>query len=218
MSYADSLNAHCSSDHRQFNCVDCFCNEHLYEIGFEVPFAWCNEFMTNASLLRLLIYGSAGVVVLINAVLKIVLVQLAKFERKKSVTALRGSMMTKIAVAQFINTAVVLVLINTYLDIGGTVLNDGYEDFSLEWYAIVGTTLLTTMAINTFSSHLISVVFYFFGALHRKCKECCGCCLEIHQDELNEIFTLPEFRVADRYACFLFNKFDNFTGSYCFQI
>eukprot|EP00439_Symbiodinium_sp_Y106_P060560 s1197_g8.t5 len=58
--------------------------------------------------------AASCVVVLINLVLQYVLIAMAYFERPLSLTALNKSMMTKIFLAQTLNTGFVLFIVNTY--------------------------------------------------------------------------------------------------------
>merc|ERR550532_392607 len=89
----------------------------------------------------------------VNFVLKVILVDLIKSLRLKTVTLETNYTMITIFVGQFINTAVLIVLNNASFkdfDEGAGPLSliffVGTEtDFSVTWYKVVGATIMRTM-------------------------------------------------------------------------
>lgn len=97
--------------------------------------------------------GVSFLIVGVNFALKVILVDLIKSLRLKTVTLETNYTMITIFVGQFINTAVLIVLNNaSFKDFDGgdgplsLVFSVGTEtDFSVNWYKTVGTTIMTTM-------------------------------------------------------------------------
>merc|ERR1719316_869415 len=131
---------------------------------------------------------AASVVILLNVALKAILVKLAQWERPVSAVALQKSIMIKVFVAQFLNTALVTLLSNANL----LFFSGDYGDFSRNWYAAVGASLILTMAANVFSSN---VLMLFFMALRACRRRCCAGKVQ-HQHELLKLFTNPDFQLS----------------------
>lgn len=145
---------------------------------------------------------------------------LVAFERHRSETAGIASVMAKMLWAQFINTAIVVLLIyanlisnsvlGTYgISVGALpVLNGDYEDTDLGWYKEVGVSLQLTMLINIVAQH----GGFFFALLWYPCRRCTDrgtrCCdkhssVSLSQGAYNKLFEGPTFDVALRYSAAL---------------
>lgn len=82
-------------------------------------------------------------------------------------------MATKMCTVTFLNTAIVLVLINfRYMRIplppNSFILRGNYADFSPDWYGPIGATITFTCIINAFLP--ITNLMYIFQAF---CVRCC---------------------------------------------
>ena len=97
--------------------------------------------------------GVSFLIVGVNFALKVLLVELIKSLRLKTVTLETNYTMITIFVGQFINTAVLIVLNNaSFKDFDGgdgpasMIFSVGTEtDFSVTWYRTVGATIMRTM-------------------------------------------------------------------------
>ncbi len=58
--------------------------------------------------------AAAVVIIIVNTILKIVLVKLTKWERPRTVSLYESGLTTKVFIAQFINTAMVVYITNTH--------------------------------------------------------------------------------------------------------
>lgn len=92
---------------------------------------------------------------------------LSKFERHESLTSQLSSRVVKTFFAQYLNTAIILVLINTHLE-GLSFWEGKYVDAIPLWYENVGSVLLSTMVINIVSTPIIKLVPH----LMKKCSRC----------------------------------------------
>jgi hypothetical protein len=104
--------------------------------------------------------GAAVFVVLSNALLQTFLAAMCRYERHESFSGYTAAVSSRVFVAQLLNTGVVVLLVNAKLPdawrrgavenaaialqaVG--VLDGGHADFTHEWYASVGMTVLLTM-------------------------------------------------------------------------
>ena len=72
----------------------------------------------------------------------------------------------KITIMQWINIAIIILIINFDFTVGSSgspnglflgflpIFNGSYPDFVAQWYSNVGSTLCLTMVINIFSPHV----------------------------------------------------------------
>ena len=72
----------------------------------------------------------------------------------------------KITIMQWINIAIIILIINFDFTVGSSgspnglflgflpIFNGSYPDFVAQWYSKVGSTLCLTMVINIFSPHV----------------------------------------------------------------
>jgi len=160
----------------------------------------------------LLLALSALVVVLVNSCLNTVLVKLAIFERHSSVSAQAVSVTWKTALAQFLNTAVLTLIVNAKIDLfsenqflQAIHLFDGlYTGFNREWYATIGASLTLTMLINALVPALIPLASaYVFNPLKRWWKNNSA----VSQEQLNQLYEPPVFTLECRYGYLLNSVF-----------
>ena len=144
--------------------LSCFCTAQYMEVGSDAAEATykstsgedvktCSEIFSDRAAVGLVAMGVSFTIVGVNFALKMLLVELIKALRMKTVTLETNYTMITIFVGQFINTAVLIVLNNASfkdLDRGvgplSAVFFVGTEtDFSVAWYKTVGTTIMRTM-------------------------------------------------------------------------
>jgi len=165
--------------------------------------------------------AASCVVVLINLVLQYVLIAMAYFERPLSLTALNKSMMTKIFLAQTLNTGFVLFIVNTYgpdgmrdvlkaIPLVGTWLFAGpFADLTRAWYVVVGATIMVNMLLNMVVPPAVTIANIFVTWLMRRC--CAG--RVKHHSELIAYYTNPDFDIKLKYAQMLTTVFVALTYS-----
>ena len=175
---------------------------------------WAEAFLS----VQVLTIGAVLVVVAINAVLKQVLAKLVLKEKHHTLSGQVISVVKKIFLAQFINTAVLLILINANLEYfsatGGTAVQEEgekgllfsgkYSDFDVAWYQDVGIALMLTMMINTIAPHAGIFFTYLKLELFRCLDRQCSCDESITnkstQRDLEAMYRGPKFELATRYA------------------
>jgi len=154
-------------------------------------------------------------VVVLNALLQMILIAMAEFERPLSLTSLNSSMMRKVFFAQAMNTGFILLFVNVsgpqalqdfaliIPGVGNWLFRGPFDDINRNWYVVVGVTLLTNMALNAVVPASVSGAKMIVTWMKR-------CCLgkgAKHQAELLKHYTNPEFDIKGKYAQFLTTVF-----------
>lgn len=89
-------------------------------------------------------------------------------------------------IVQFVNTAVILIIVNNNIQGSGIIgnileavglnkllFNGSFNDFTTEWYSVVGVALFTTAFINGITP-LGSIAAWLFAGLKRCCDRGCS--------------------------------------------
>lgn len=166
---------------------------------------WFNQYWKSQSLS----IGIILVIPFINSIIIVIQVIITKFERNKTLTDDLTSNMYKCFVTQFLNTAVVIVLVNLKVesvikwDPKFFILTGAYKDFNPSWYNTVGTTIILTMFINIFTPHLSALMFWLYYYFLRCCDT--GCYGDKQTNKYTKVsyfglYVGPEFRMDSRYA------------------
>lgn len=158
------------------------------------------------------------IIVIINTLMQVIFKKLALFEVYDSMTEQFASEVNKIFVAQYINTGLVILLINmkvTNSGIVGTFINDRlggeYTDFSSEWYSEIGTTICMTMFINVISVPIGILVAVLIKKVLRWCDRGCSSVYtktkKKKQSQYEALYMGSDFILELRYAQILTNIF-----------
>ena len=152
--------------------------------------------------------------VVINLALKEIAKFLVKFEKHPNAASASRALTMKITAAQFLNTAMIGLLMNTQLNqrhkdffgYEGTVfenyglLDGAYQDFYREWFATVGRPLFLTMIVNIIVPHFGPFAKGIF-ARPAKIKV-----LRKHaatKVEMDELYAMDRFEIETRYGALL---------------
>lgn len=171
---------------------------------FEDGEDYCTKWLGNYAKLQSLLYMPPFVIIVINTMLKFVLRKFVIFEKRRNITSELVSATTKMFIVQFLNTAILLLVINggiawiTYSD------SDVHEDFSVEWYRDVGATLIMTMLMNVFTPHVANAMWQFIYGVQRCCDRRCTCnkkrTKQLLQEDYENINTGNIFMFEFRYS------------------
>lgn len=123
-------------------------------------------------------------------------------------------MMIKVAVAQTINTVVVVTLVNYYgsdelrsfanvIPFGQLLFRGDFGDLTRGWYTVVGGAICMNMLVNAFTPGATYLVFTAFNSCWRRYRTKS----QKHQAELMELYTNPPFDISSRYAQLLTTVF-----------
>lgn len=196
----------------------CFCYEYFQTyyytatVNYLIPdtnLKPCEQWMSS-----FIEYNSVFIVIsilvpILGSILILLMKWLSYFEKNKTMTSQLTSSMWKMFLLQFINTGLVIVLVNIYIGPVKSWWKDfpmftgSYEDFDPSWYSDVGTTINFTMFINVFVPHLSA----FMGVLLKFCKRCCDGggsggkrTKKTNRKEYLDLYTGPYFGIDIRYA------------------
>lgn len=159
--------------------------------------------------------GVSFLIVGVNFVLKVILVDLIKSLRLKTVTLETNYTMVTIFVGQFVNTAVLIVLNNAnFKDFDGgngplsMVFFTGTEtDFTVNWYKVVGTTIMRTMTSQAIWPLIEFGMFYsilnFTRCLDRKFGSDSFVTSQPTVQAYIDIYSGPAYLIHYRYAAIL---------------
>merc|ERR1711871_155554 len=123
----------------------------------------CEEWVEGQAWLMTITVVASVLVIIVNFALRTILIKLAEKERHQSLSSLQSSIVSKVFVAQFANTAIVILLVNAHF------FNGVFSDFTSDWYDKVGVALILTMLINVFSPHLLAVLMVRVTKLRQHC-------------------------------------------------
>lgn len=179
-------------NYQRFNSFEtdlnsCFCLQEFKTRSIEVENMLfsdgskpCKDWLNNYTLTTTLGYVISFFISALNGILRFTLRVSTKFEGHHDVTSRLSSAFSKMWIVQFVNTAVILLIINNKLSEDGLIqrvlnstgtssflFNGDYSDFTSEWYGVVGITLFTTAFINGITP-AINFAFWFLAF----CKRC----------------------------------------------
>mmetsp|Transcript_26165 Transcript_26165/g.29977 ORF Transcript_26165/g.29977 Transcript_26165/m.29977 type:complete len:1296 (-) Transcript_26165:170-4057(-) len=210
--YQDSLKA---DDNKQ-GLLGCYCNDQwnkqkldAFDIQFPDGEKKCEDYLTTKFYAQFIIFGAVCGVVLINFCLKVVLRELSLWENHHSSSSQISAAFYKIFWSQFINTALMILIINADLTeeslaVGNLLFAGEYDDFTVEWYKTVGVTIILTVYLNVFTPHMAAIAIYAYRAvgrcLDRGCTRDPSRTKKMMQEEYEQLYTGPEFLIEYRYA------------------
>jgi len=162
----------------------------------------CKKWTEKYTISLVLIYGIAVFIAGLNGTLRIVLRTISKTEGSHLISHQLSSSVTKMWLVMFVNTALVLLLINYRynglfsLPEGSIILAGKYPDFTIEWYGAVGAAIATSVFFGTVTP-IFNLGFWFVNSL----KKCCdrGCRLDPRrtrktiQSEYERVYEGPVF-------------------------
>ena len=133
---------------------------------------YCGKWATNYFVQQGMIVGTSIVVVMINTICSMIFDKIVFVEKRHTINDETIGQFQKITILQFINIAIVVLLVNINLLDGPflgflPILNGEYDGFTAYWYAQVGKTLTLTLLINIFSPHVSKIAFPLLKLLKR---------------------------------------------------
>ena len=94
---------------------------------------------------------------------------MSMWARPLSITKMNSTLAWKLFYMEFVNTAIIILLVNSRFETAVGPLGQGaYGDFEFDWYSDVGVGIIITLLINIFSPHLGVVVSALIEKKQRK--------------------------------------------------
>lgn len=173
----DAVTDYLKAASEKVGLMNCYCMQEYKDLGFDVKdikFSngekYCDDWLFSYSVNNALIWCMVLVMSMINVMLKVAMRILSAFERRHDKTDLVISNTFKMFIVQFVNTALIILIVNAKLDFmpsWSPIFNGEYEDFTTEWYKQIGVSIILTMLIGIFSPHIANGMFWAKGALVR---------------------------------------------------
>jgi len=188
--------------------LECYCGPDFGK-KLEKERDFCNDYVTNQQTLSALAIGSVGVVLAINQLLQLVLKILAgTLEKPHTISAWEKGIASRIFVAQWINTGLLITIVNAdwnyHLPIlKGTVVGSAFtgtfKDFEEGWYQTVGTALVRQSATAALSPNIAVLAQWPLMFV----KQWVFKNRELTQRKLNTLFEGAEYLLSKRYGALL---------------
>ncbi|RLN87770.1 hypothetical protein BBJ28_00024980, partial [Nothophytophthora sp. Chile5] len=165
----------------------------------------CRTFLTDYLAKNAFIVVASVVVVVVNMVLKATVLRFASFERHKSESVKTSAVALKMFAAQFLNTAIIVLVVNAALSlssvpVAGELFRGKFADFQRDWYPTVGMGITMTMLINSVAPQLLLLLqLCVLSPVQR-------CLARRHirtQAKMNQLYAGPTFDLAVRYSMVL---------------
>jgi len=200
--------------------LECYCQADLVDRLNEVfPTAnnetLCLTWFQNKLVASAVTFAVVFIVLIINYFIQFVFQGLSKFEKHSTLNKQLATRVLKTFVAQFLNTGVMILIVNAKIDI--SFWQGQFRDLPPTWYEHVGATLLSTMCINILTVPTIKAIFVLFKKIARCYDRRCGTDERITrkkvQTKYEDLYTGPEFIIDFRYSqiltltfvCFLYS-------------
>eukprot|EP00960_Hanusia_phi_P070135 767243-Hanusia_phi.AAC.5 len=192
--------------------LKCYCANCAVGCGNKVNTepAFCQEYLTNERNLLLLTLISAVGPSAINAGLTTVLKVLVEFERKHSSNERDASLARSVFFAQFVNTALISLIVNAdityYISALSLLGKDGlglltgdFRDLTSRWYMVVGIAFIPTVLTASLSPNFGQFAKWPATLIKQRIAKTNA----LTQKEIDEIFAGPSLQLSERYGAML---------------
>lgn len=170
----------------------------------------CDSWLTEMLKYQSLNVGLIIVISILNSLIILGLTFLTKFERNMTLTIDMYKNMFKCFIIQFINTAVVIMVVNINIQSLSQlkfffIFAGQYKDLNPQWYNHVGSVIAFAMFINIFTPHLSEFLSYIFVSILRildkgYCSKHKRFTKKLTKKDYLQLYVGPEFGMEFRYA------------------
>ena len=125
----------------------------------------CSGYLSYLSRILMIRFFSSIIIIIMNMIQKFVIQKLSLFEKPKSRSHLQKLVFIKIFIVIFINTSILIYLINLKIPNISDHLKEGeFDDFDRDWYLKVGNSILLTMMMSSLLQILFELlkILYFY--------------------------------------------------------
>jgi hypothetical protein len=166
----------------------CYCKDYYAQNGYSKTLTFsfdvddsktpCKNWMESYYAFQGISYAIVLAVPLINIILQKLLKFMTPLERNKSKTEDRVSNVSKIGFSTVINTAISILIINTFSERvkqwnpDFPFLTGLYSDFNPGWFKNIGSTIVFTMILNILTPWADDILYAIWIFLRRCCDSC----------------------------------------------
>jgi len=146
---------------------------------------------------------------LINIIQLVIFSWISSLERNKFITDKLTSSLTKMFLVQYVNIGIIVILMYANVDEANLpsdfpILRGDYKKFNIDWYKVVGSTLMMTMIIQIVAPHLSYLVKQVGKQILRCFDQKCLCSekrtMQILQEDYEAKYMGLEFEIDKRYS------------------
>lgn len=161
----------------------CFCQKMYNENGYSYTNKYsfpgrpneypCKNWVEAFFKFTAISYAITVSIPILNTLITFFLTFLTRFEKNKSLTSDKSSNMIKIFIGQFINTGLLLLIVNTKIEEVKTwspnfpIFNGLYKDLDSGWFKNIGCTIFFTMIISIVTPHIGAIIGFTLITLKR---------------------------------------------------
>jgi len=173
---------------------------------------WCVEWLQGQAQVQGFAFLAVAMVVIVNTALNMIMRRLVVYEKHSFITDMFSSLTTKLFIAKFLNTAIVVVIVNASLEIYDVVIDSptfpllagAYNDFNMRWYFYVGAPIIMTVVMNSATELLMPFALkgYQYYKIYKD-RYSTGNKLNSKKEtqyDYEKLFTGGNFLLADQYA------------------
>lgn len=170
----------------------------------------CHDHLLTSSRATATSYGAGFIVVFMNFFFTWLMDKAGKFEKHQSLDQMETSNMVRVFLLKFVNTGCLVLLYGQkWLQRLVRIKFEDDSEFNVDWYATGGTSLMIVMLMNIIAPHVGSFVSYFrhrakIRRLERNLTSDNATRDSYRvwytQEELNEVYKGPPFKLNYRYS------------------
>ncbi|KAF0697877.1 Aste57867_11460 [Aphanomyces stellatus] len=170
----------------------------------------CRDYITAFVTKNALLVAAACTVIFVNTALRSIFYAFATLERHSSESNKAAAVVVKLFFAQWINTAVIVLVVNAQLGntaMFSSLLSGTLTDMQRAWYTSVGAGITLTMIINVVTPHIGPLLStYVLLPLTRFVSMWST----VTQPDMTALFANPDFDISVRYPVVLNTLFVTF--------
>ena len=173
---------------------------------------WCVDWVQGQAQVQGFAFLAVAMVVAVNTVLTMIMRRLVIYEKHPFITDMFSSLTTKIFIAKFLNTAIVVVIVNATLETYNVniesphfpLLAGAYNDFNMRWYFYVGAPIIMTVCMNSVTelSMPFALKAYQYYKIYKDRNKSGNKTISKKetQHDYDKLFIGGNFLLADQYA------------------
>ncbi|OQS03938.1 histidyl-tRNA synthetase, partial [Thraustotheca clavata] len=196
------------------NILTCYCNPlleeaiHTHGVFNGAKMLWndvppCQSYLQAYLTKSVLLIAASLTVVFINVALQGIFYAFSSFERHSSESNKAVAVVFKLFFAQWINTAVIVLIVNANLGnvpLVSSLLSGQFKDFERSWYTSVGAGLTMTMLVNVITPQLGPFIAMY---IRYPLKRFFAKYSVVTQQQMNALYASPAFDISLRYPVVL---------------
>ena len=171
----------------------------------------CEEWLKTYVLTQSLVYVAPIVIGFINFIAGTVMTRISKYEKKHTIPEMQYTAARNNAFISFVNLGLAGLLVNLKMPFSMPqnfpLLQGQYDEFSVEWYRLLGSSLCVQLALLIVSNHAAKLVKVLIKQTQRCWDRGCTCnrrrTKRLSQSEYEKINFGSDFNVETKYASML---------------